>query len=223
MAESTISFGEDGPPAFDDGRFNAPSFHRNRKPYEAVLQRYLAGEGAVLEIGSGTGQHVTAYGLAFPDIDWWPSDPNPDHRKSVSAWVKHLGLGNVRAPINLDASLPDWRLEDYGQVPETGFAAVYCMNVIHISPWPVACGLLSGAGRHLRSGGHFFLYGPFKRNGEHTAASNAEFDRSLRSRDESWGIRDMGDVVSQAEDSGLDLVEAVEMPSNNFTLVFQRA
>jgi hypothetical protein len=105
----------------------------------------------------------------------------------------------------------------------TNLQAVFCANVIHIAPWRVAEGLFGGAGRYLRAGGRLFLYGPFKRGGEHTAPSNAAFDKSLRSQNGEWGVRDIDDLRKLAASAGLRLIESVEMPANNLTLVFERS
>lgn len=104
----------------------------------------------------------------------------------------------------------------------TDLAAIFCANVIHIAPWVVAEGLFAGAGRYLRPDGKLFLYGPFKRDGKHTALSNAVFDTSLREGNPEWGVRDVGDVEALARAVGLRLVDAVDMPANNLTLVFAR-
>ena len=101
--------------------------------------------------------------------------------------------------------------------------AVFCANVIHIAPWRVAEGLFAGAARYLRRDGRLFLYGPFKRDGKHTALSNAVFDTSLRDRDPEWGVRDIADVSRLAEGVGLALIETVPMPANNLILVFARS
>jgi hypothetical protein len=101
--------------------------------------------------------------------------------------------------------------------------AVFCANVIHIAPWRVAEGLFAGAGRYLRADGRLFLYGPFKREGKHTAMSNAVFDTSLREQDADWGVRDIADIEKLAAGVGLALVETVPMPANNMILVFGRS
>jgi len=100
---------------------------------------------------------------------------------------------------------------------------VFCANVIHIAPWRVAEGLFAGAGRYLRADGRLFLYGPFKREGRHTAMSNAVFDTSLREQDAEWGVRDIADIEKLAASVGLGLVETVSMPANNMILVFERS
>ena len=220
MAEYVVEFGKDGSPVEPDGRLDAAAFHRNHQAIWAVLEKFLAGKsGDVLEAGSGTGQHVVHFAKATPDITWWPSDLNEAHLKSIAAWRAHAGLANVRPPLRIDLTAPDW-------FPDEGPAkllALFCANVIHIAPWRVAEGLFAGATRYLREDGRLFLYGPFKRGGKHTAVSNAVFDTSLRERDPEWGVRDVGEVEKLAEGVGLSLVEIIPMPANNLILEFQRS
>src|SRR5690606_25667667 len=147
--------------------------HRNHGPIAGVLARHLASAtGDVVEIGSGTGQHVAAFAAAFPGLVWWPSDPNPAHRTSIEAWRRASGAANIMPAVAIDAAA-DWRLGQPGMPPDRDLAAVLCVNVLHISPWTTALGLMAGAGRHLGPGGLLFVYGPFTRDGAHTAASNA--------------------------------------------------
>jgi SAM-dependent methyltransferase len=224
MAEYVVEFGKDGQPVEPDGRLDAAAFHRNHAPIWAVLEKFLSRHpGDVLEAGSGTGQHVVHFARHTPDITWWPSDFNEAHLKSIEAWRAHAGLANIRPPLRIDLSDPAWcaAMTDGSGPPQ--LAAVFCANVIHIAPWRVAEGLLAGAGRYLRSGGHLFLYGPFKRDGKHTAVSNAVFDTSLRGNNPEWGVRDIADVEKLAAQNGLALREAVEMPANNMILVLARA
>jgi hypothetical protein len=112
-------------------------------------------------------------------------------------------------------------MQDGSGPPE--LLAVFCANVIHIAPWRVAEGLFAGAAKYLRPDGRLYLYGPFKRDGKHTALSNAVFDTSLRERDAEWGIRDIGELSTLADRVGLALIETVEMPANNMVLVFARS
>ena len=137
-----------------------------------------------------------------------------------AAWRKHAKLDNVQAPVRLDGSLSDWRLPALG-LPSP-FLAMFCANVIHIAPWRVAEGLFAGAARYLRADGRLFLYGPFKRDGRHSALSNSIFDTSLRDRDPEWGVRDIADVEKLGLSEGFALIETVQMPANNLILIFTR-
>jgi hypothetical protein len=196
-----------------DGRLDAPAFHRNVEPVLAVLRRCLTGRsGDALEIGSGTGQHVVAFARALPALTWWPTDPHPAHRRSIDAWRADSGLANIRPAVSLDAV--------EGEPPARELSAIVSMNVIHIAPWRVCEGIMRIAGESLAPSGRMFLYGPFKRDGAHTAPSNAGFDAMLRRQDAEWGVRDLEAVAAAAAKRGLRIAEIVEMPANNQTLVF---
>lgn len=195
---------------------DAPATHRNREPIRRVLARWLTGPARVLEIASGSGQHAVHLASALPALDWQPTEVEPENLASIAAWTAEVGAANVRAPVRLDATALPW------PIAERSFDAVFNANMIHIAPWAVAEGLFAGAAHVLRSGGLLFLYGPFKRDGAHTAPSNEAFDADLRRRDPSWGVRDLERVVATAEREGLVLVETNEMPANNLLLVFRR-
>ena len=214
-APIVAEFGDGGVPVSGDGRLDAPSFHRNSPAVTGEFRRILAGRtGDVLEIGSGTGQHIVAFARAMPDITWWPSDPIPRHLASIEGWRRLARHANLRAPVRLDATAFDW--------PRRGLAAVVALNVLHIAPWPVALGLLRGAARHLAADGTLAIYGPFRVDGSFTAGSNARFDAALRNADPDWGVRDTADLRAAAADDGLALMRIVDMPSNNVVLVFER-
>jgi SAM-dependent methyltransferase len=195
-------------------RQRSPSAERNRDPILEVLQQALPQSGLVLEIASGTGQHVTHFAAALPGLTWQPSDPDADARSSVAAWTAHAGLANVRAPLALDVRRTPWGIDAAN--------AVICINMVHISPWAATGALISGAGRILERGGVLFLYGPYRRHGAHTSGSNQAFDQQLRSRDPEWGVRDMEAVVELAAAAAFEGEEPVAMPANNFCLVFRK-
>jgi SAM-dependent methyltransferase len=223
VAEYVVEFGKDGQPVESDGRLDAAAFHRNHQPIWAVLERFLDGKsGDVLEAGSGTGQHVVDFARRSPQITWWPSDLNEAHLNSIDAWRAHARLANVRAPMRIDLSDPAWCRGMHDGTGPGQLLAVFCANVIHIAPWRVAEGLFAGAARYLRTDGRLFLYGPFKRDGKHTALSNAVFDTSLRDNNAEWGVRDVADVSALAETVGLSLTRTFEMPANNLILAFER-
>jgi SAM-dependent methyltransferase len=207
----------------DDARLDAPAYHRNREAILAVLAPYLRGmKGDMLEAGSGTGQHILDFARAAPHLTWWPSEYSEAHLTSIAAWANEAKLANLRPPRRIDLSDPDWQWGHGERAAPHALSAIFCANVIHISPWAVAEGLFAGAGQHLKPGSFLFLYGPFKRDGAHTAPSNAAFDESLRTRDPSWGVRDMADVEALGSRNGLALVDTVPMPANNFTLIFEK-
>jgi SAM-dependent methyltransferase len=198
----------------DDARLDFPATQRNGEPIFGVLSRVAPEEGLVLEIGSGSGQHVVRFARGLPGLRFQPTDPNPDHVASIDAWRTHEAVDNVLPALHLDATKLPWPLERAD--------VVYCANVIHISPWDVALALLEGASRVLPPEGLLFLYGPFMREGVHTAPSNARFDESLRMRDPRWGVRDLSHVSDAARDVGLHRREIVEMPANNLSVIFRK-
>jgi SAM-dependent methyltransferase len=221
MVDYTVEFGKRGRQAPSDERLDAAAFHRNHEAIWAVLEKFLRGKaGDVVEAGSGTGQHVVFFARHSPGITWWPSDLNDSHIRSIAAWTAHERLANVRRPLRIDLSSPDWFSEVNDGHGPGALLAVFCANVIHIAPWRVAEGLIAGAARCLRPDGRLFLYGPFKRGGRHTAPSNAAFDVSLRDNDPEWGVRDVDEVATLAQRNGLELLDVVEMPANNLILAF---
>ncbi len=187
---------------------------RNKGPILDVLEQLLPEKGLVLEIGSGTGQHAAHFAPLLPGIAWQPSDQDPQFFNSIDAWAQQVGVANLLPPVVIDVTGDTWEI--------TEAAAVFSANMIHIAPWECCLGLLAGAGRILTTGGVLVLYGPFKRDGKHTAPSNESFDESLRARDPAWGVRDLDAVADAAAGAGLDLAETVGMPANNMIAVFRR-
>lgn len=202
-----------------DERLHSPSAERNRAPIVAVLRDVLPARGTVLELASGTGEHVVHFAAEFPGLAFQPSDPDPAARASVAAWTAATGAANVRAPLALDVAAPGW--EGDPGIPRPA-AAILCINMVHISPWAATLGLLRGAAALLAAGAPLYLYGAYRRGGRHTAPSNAAFDASLRRQNAAWGVRDLEAVVAEAEARGLALAGTTEMPANNLSLVFRR-
>ena len=197
------------------GRLDAPTFHRNHDPIWSAIGPWLTQQdGDVLEIGSGTGQHIVAFARKAPRLTWWPSDILDAHLRSIEAWSAEAALPNLRKPQILDLTKADWR-PDGAEAPLT---AIICINVLHISPWSVSENLLSGAARLLRPQGRLFVSGPFMRNGAHAAPRNASFDESLRAGNPDWGVRDIAALSALAVRHGLSAIEAAPMPANNFVL-----
>jgi SAM-dependent methyltransferase len=196
----------------DDARQFAPATARNRMPILEVLRQVLPGHGRVLEIASGSGEHAAFFAPQFPRLTWQPSDPDPAALASIAAWT--AGIANIRPPITLDAAAETW--------PVASADAVVCINMIHIAPWAAAVGLVAGAARILPGDGVLYLYGPYKRDGRHTAPSNAGFDASLRARNPDWGVRDINAVTALAARSGFGPPQVTEMPANNLSLAFAR-
>ena len=198
-----------------DARETAPSPERNKQPILEVLARVLPPRGLVLEIGSGTGQHVAHFAEALPHLTFQPSEMDVGRHASIAAWVGADNLSNVRPPLAIDVTKHPW--------PVVAADAVVCINVIHIAPWEAALALMAGAGTLLPVGGVLVTYGPYMRRGAHTSPSNEAFDASLRARNSAWGVRDIDALTEVAADAGLALEEVVPMPANNFTLVWRKS
>ncbi len=196
------------------GALHAAATERNREPILEVLRGALPPKGLVLEIASGTGQHVVHFAQALPDLLWQPTDPSPAHLDSIRAWTASAAVGNVAAPLALDVERWPW--------PLTRADAILNINMIHIAPWSAAEALFHGAARVLPPSGLLFLYGPFMRDGRHTADSNQRFDERLRGEDPRWGVRDLVDVEAAAAAAGFPAPEIVAMPANNLSLLFRR-
>jgi Protein of unknown function (DUF938) len=197
-----------------DDRQHAPATLRNRDFILDVLRDVLPTTGVILEIASGSGEHIVYFARNLPDLVFQPSDPDPNARLSVAAWASAEGIANVRAPIELNVSEPAW--------PIPSADGIICINMVHISPWEATLGLMRGAAAILSPGAPLYLYGPYLREGIATAPSNRAFDRSLRERDPNWGLRDLEVVAATAQSAGFSAPVIIEMPANNLSVVFRR-
>jgi hypothetical protein len=197
-----------------DHRQYAPATVRNRDFILDVLRDLLPTTGVILEIASGSGEHVVHFARNLPSLVFQPSDPEPDALLSVAAWMKAAEVTNVRAPIVLDASRSPW--------PIASADGIICINMVHISPWDASVGLIRGAAAILPPGSPLYLYGPYKRKGFATAPSNEAFDRNLRDRDPIWGLRDLEAISAIAHSAGFSIPDITEMPANNLSIVFRR-
>lgn len=194
---------------------HAPATLRNRDAIVEVLRGVLPERGTVLEVASGSGEHVVHFARSFPALHWQPSDPDHAALRSIAAWAAEAGLTNVASPLLLDASDRDW--------PVTRADAVLCINMVHISPVTATEGLMVAAGRLLAPGAPLVLYGPYLEDDVSTAPSNLQFDADLKMRNPQWGLRDLGWLDRLAEANGLARTRRVAMPANNLVLVYRRA
>lgn len=213
MAEPSLPPYNVGDLAAEGRRRSAPAALRNREPIAAVLADWLPPSGLVLEIASGTGEHAAHFARVFPDLEWQPSDFDPLALASIAEWRDEIGLGNLHPPIIVDAASPDWPIDRAD--------ALFSANMVHISPWGSALGLIAGAARVLPVGGPLILYGPWLKDDIETAASNLAFDGDLRSRDPDWGLRRVEDFADAAQ--GFALMEVRAMPANNLMLLFRKS
>jgi len=195
---------------------HAPATLRNREPIADVLARELPTNGTVLEIAAGTGEHAVFFAESFPALAWQPTDPSAEALASIAAYREEYPGTNLGAPLLLDAAAPDtW--------PVAQAAAIVCINMVHISPWEATLGLFPGAARLLGStGGPLVLYGPYIEQGVETAASNLDFDASLKARNPLWGLREAEALDALAAQHGMARSARHALPANNIMLVYRR-
>ncbi|GAB5487972.1 MAG: DUF938 domain-containing protein [Parasphingorhabdus sp.] len=193
---------------------HAPATMRNRDAIVSVLSQILPETGTILEIASGTGEHAVYFGQKFPDLTFQPSDPDPECCRSIAAWTAREQVENILPPIQLDALENTWDIK----APVT----ILCINMIHIAPWEAAIGLFNHAAKMLSVGAALYLYGPYFRDGVEPAEGNLSFERSLKSRNLQWGIRDVADMDTLAEKTGFKREQLIEMPANNISLIYRK-
>lgn len=197
-----------------DDRLYYPATQRNRDAILDVLRGVLPPSGIVLEIASGSGEHVAHFAQALPHLTFQPSDPDAEALRSIAAWTTEQRLDNIRPPVMLDASSEQW--------PVTTVDAILCINMIHISPWAATLGLMRGAARILPADAPLYLYGPYVQGDVVTAPSNEAFDASLKTRNPEWGLRHLDDVAAAARDAGFSAPMVTPMPANNLSVVFRK-
>ena len=193
----------------------SPAAERNKEPIAKILADHLKPGDRVLEIASGTGQHAVHFSQRFPDCHWQPSDADAENLASIE-WHRDLHSGtNLSAPLRLSTLDDRWSLAD-------DFNAIFCANMIHISPIASCIGLFRLGAHHLTEDGSLFLYGPFFLPDRETAPSNLQFDASLRSRDPECGIRHLDQVEQIAGEFGFWRQKIHDMPANNVFIAFDR-
>jgi SAM-dependent methyltransferase len=200
--------------SFAGGRLLSLSAERNKGPIANVLKLALPDRGVVLEIGSGTGQHVVHFAREMPYLTWQPSERDEETLQSIAHLAEAEGQTNVRMPLRLDVTDQPWLV--------SSAVAVICLNMIHIAPWSAGQALMRGARETLSPGGMLFLYGPFRRNGQHTSSSNEAFDRQLQSQNPEWGVRNLEEVAHFAKAHDFVAPEIYEMPTNNLSVIFRK-
>ncbi len=193
---------------------------RNQAAIFEVLQRVLPATGEALEIASGTGQHAAFFASRLPGWNWQPSDMQTDGFGSIEAWAAQHGATNLRPPLLLDVTTSPWLAGTSAEGRR--FDAIFCANMLHISPWATCAGLMQGAATHLRPDGALITYGPYLETNVPTAPGNLAFDASLRAQNPAWGVRQREEVEAEAARVSLALAERHAMPANNLLLVWRR-
>ena len=195
----------------------SPAADRNKQDILQTLRQILPERGNALEIASGTGQHVACFAEGLPHWIWQPSDAQAGGFDSITAWVAREDLNNVHLPVQIDVLTTPWLADD------VRFDAIYCANMLHISPWATCAALMHGSARHLAPQGVLITYGPYLEDDVPTSPGNLMFDQNLRRQDPAWGIRRREDVEQEAAQAGLQLSARHALPANNLLLVWTRA
>jgi cyclopropane fatty-acyl-phospholipid synthase-like methyltransferase len=186
----------------------------NRAPICQILERVFADKSAILEIGSGTGQHAVWFAKKMPHLRWQTSDRIQNH-PAIKEWLAEAALNNLVAPITLDVSQFDW--------PQHEYDGVFSANTAHIMSWPEAQQMVCGVASALADGGIFGLYGPMQYSGVIEAESNRAFNARLKAQNQQQGIKEFNDLNALAASQGMVLREDNPMPANNRLLVWQKS
>ena len=192
----------------------SPAAERNKAPILAVLSEHVRSAEHILEVASGTGQHIMHFARRLPQITWQPSDCTDTLFEDICQSIRATGLANLAQPVLIDVTEQNWGGKAYD--------AIYCANMTHIAPWRAAEGLFAGAADCLTPNGQLFVYGPFKFNDQVLAESNQQFDLSLRARNPSWGIRNICELDGLAAQNSFFREDTYALPANNHLLVFRR-
>ena len=203
-----------------DNRLFFPATERNRESIGKVLSRILLKGGFVLEIGSGRGEHGVVFQKCFPEITWQSSDPELNHRNSISSWIYHEELnGKMPQPLDIDVEKTPWNIPSELVL---SIQLIISINMIHIAPWNCTKSLFKESGKLLKNGQFLMLYGPFKIANKNISKSNELFDSSLRMQNKFWGVRDLGEVSKEATKSGFIEEEIIVMPANNYSVIYRK-
>ncbi|HCH62545.1 MAG TPA: SAM-dependent methyltransferase [Deltaproteobacteria bacterium] len=207
---SFFQYGE----ALPDARREHPAAARNQAPILAVLRWVFPTEGLVLEVASGTGQHSAFFTDHLPGLTWQTSEYDPDTFGSIEGWRQASHPDRIRPPVRIDTTAAVW--------PVARADAMLCVNMLQVSPWAAALGLLAGAARTLAPGAPLVIYSPMSRGGVHISPGNRDFDGALKARNPALGVRDADALIAAATERGLVHEETLDMPANNTVLVFRR-
>lgn len=191
---------------------------RNKDPILQVLKRYVV-RGIFLEIASGSGQHVAHFAPHFPQVMFYPSEKESRLLQSIEA--HSYGDSNIKRPVYIDVTT-NYQEWGYGIFQPNSIDYIYNANMIHISPYECTVSLFNNAGLLLKPNGLLITYGPYAFDGKITPESNVIFDKNLRLENSKWGLRDVRDLKELAKNNNILLVEIVDMPANNKTIIWRK-
>ncbi len=196
--------------------------NRNREPLLGVLKdKFPTDEGQVLELASGSGMHVNYFAPHFEHLHFHPTDRDQDVFDNIKQLSVEQGNDNIADPVHLDLTDPETWLNVKGE-PHS-FASIFCINIFQVAPVSIADGMMECASKLLTKEGFLLIYGPFKIEGTFSTKSNQAFHNTLASAGvDEWGLKDVADLNTAAQKQGLELKEKIDMPSNNFSLIFAK-
>ncbi len=197
----------------DGHKLHAPSALRNRDAIIRAIRPFMPATGNALEIASGTGEHVPHYGAAFPNILWQPTDIESDRLKSITARAAESGLGNILPARFLDATQAGWASAHSGQ------DVIILSNLLHLISKAETQTLIAQAALALSGNGVFLIYGPFMRGKNFASAGDQDFHKALQSKHPEIGYKSLQSIQMMQTNAGLEVLDVIEMPSNNLILV----
>ena len=203
-----------------DNRLFFSATQRNKDCIGDVLSRIIKKNGSILEIGSGSGEHGVFFQKRFPEITWQTTDPDLLHRKSIISWIDYEKLNKkMPQPLELDVEYTPWKIPLKLARSMQGIVSI---NMIHVAKWNCTISLFKGAGELLKRGQFLVLYGPFKIGNKHISQSNYLFDNSLKNQNDSWGIRNLEEVINEGKKAGFSQEDIIRMPANNFSIIYRK-
>ena len=203
-----------------DNRLFFPATKRNKTFIGDVLSRIIQKNRSILEIGSGSGEHGVAFQKRFPETIWQTSDPDLRHRQSISSWILYEKLNmKMPQPLAIDVEITPWEISS---ALALSLQVIVSINLIHISSWNCTRSLFKESGKLLSNGKYLMLYGPFKIDNEHISQSNYLFDKSLKMKNNKWGVRNLDKVNEEAYNNGFVQKELIFMPANNLSIIYKK-
>ncbi|MDH5355830.1 MAG: class I SAM-dependent methyltransferase [Gammaproteobacteria bacterium] len=188
------------------------SCEQNKDVILNAISSFLKSGAEVLEIGSGTGQHAVYFAGLYPEIIWQTSD-RQENLAGIRSWLDKGQQQNIPEPIELDVR-ESW--------PEKSYNMIFSANSLHIMSESEVEQFFTGCGQRTKPAGHLVVYGPFNYNGDYSSDSNRQFDQWLKARDSESGIKHFEWIDRLAQDAGFKIVDDIEMPANNRTIIWQR-
>ena len=203
-----------------DNRLFFPATKRNQEAIEEIITPYLCKGGTVLELASGSGEHAVYFKQKFVNIYWQSSDINPVNIESINSWIKYYGLDLIMpSALKIDVEKSNWNIS---KELIASLKIIICINLLHVSSLRCTASLFRTSSYYLQKGSHLIIYGPFKKNGNHTSEGNILFDNELIRRNQNWGIKDLEKIIQIAELNSFEVSEIFEMPANNLTIIFKK-